>query len=460
MIDFKQEVLKRKDEIIKNLQELLRIESELTTFDPNREGAPFGEGPKEALDWMLNLGKEKGFVVNNVDGYAGDITFGDTKDYVAILGHLDVVPAGSDWNFPPYGAEIHDGKIYARGAMDDKGPTIAAFYAMVILKELGIDLSKRVKLILGIDEESGWRCVRHYFSKYPEIPVSGFVPDADFPLIYAEKGITRTIITAPLAEDNILLIDGGIRDNMVPDYSVVEIRKDAFDKDLFLNIANRNNFDYELVENEESIKITFKGVSAHGSLPWLGKNAIDHLFITLEALGFESPLIKFANTYLTEDVYGKKLGIQYKDDEMGDLTVNWGTIKQVEDGIYELNLNIRYPNNVNYENDVLAKINDVINPLNFSVKTNHHQKLLYQDPNSELVKTLMNVYQKHTGDMEAKPMTIGGGTFARALPNTLAFGMSFPGKPNYLHQPNEFVEIDDLLKATAIYTEALYELSK
>src|SRR5690554_6238030 len=125
MIDFKQEVLKRKDEIIKNLQELLRIESELTTFDPNREGAPFGEGPKEALDWMLNLGKEKGFVVNNVDGYAGDITFGDTKDYVAILGHLDVVPAGSDWNFPPYGAEIHDGKIYARGAMDDKGPTIA-----------------------------------------------------------------------------------------------------------------------------------------------------------------------------------------------------------------------------------------------------------------------------------------------------------------------------------------------
>mgnify|MGYP000883441875 CR=1 FL=1 len=179
MIDFKQEVLKRKEDLIKHTQELLRINSELTTFQSDSD-MPFGKGVHESLMYMLNMGEKDGFNVLNADGYAGHIELGDQFEYVGMMGHLDVVPAGSGWDHPPYGATIVDNKIVARGAMDDKGPTMAAYYAMKILKELNLPLKRRIKLILGTDEETAWRGVRYYFKLFPEQPVYGFIPDADF----------------------------------------------------------------------------------------------------------------------------------------------------------------------------------------------------------------------------------------------------------------------------------------
>ncbi len=458
-IDFKNEVLKRKDEIIKDVQNIIRIKSELTTFDPNRVGAPFGEGNKEALDWMLALGEKDGFKTVNVDGFAGHIEYGDQKEFVGIMGHLDVVPAGNDWTYPAYGAEIHDNKIYGRGAEDDKGPTIASYYAMKILKELNVPLSKRIKLVLGIDEESGWRCVRHYFMKYPETPVSGFIPDADFPLIYAEKGITRTVLKTEMTDDKIISIDAGFRDNMVPDFALAKLVFNSSYESLFNDYVKKNQLDatFSVENNEIIVRVT--GISAHGSTPELGKNAIDYLFDILNALHIENNLTHLVNTYLSHDNYGKKLGINYKDEEMGDLTVNFGVLKYDGKNVL-INLNLRYPNGVDYQKDVFEKIEQLVKPLGFVVSVEHHQKLLYNDPNSELVQTLMNVYYKHTNDLEAKPITIGGGTFARAMPNTVAFGPHFLGKPSYIHQKNEFIDIDDLLKATIIYLESLYELAK
>ncbi|CCV64455.1 Acetylornithine deacetylase [Alteracholeplasma palmae J233] len=458
-IDFEKEVLKRKDEIIKDLQELIKINSELTTFDPSRVGAPFGEGNKEALDWMLALGKKDGFKTVNVDGYAGHIEYGDAKEFVGMIGHLDVVPAGNDWTYPAYGAEIHDGKMYGRGTEDDKGPTIAAYYALKILKELGVKLSKRVKLILGIDEESGWRCVRHYFSKYPESPVSGFIPDADFPLIYAEKGITRTVLKSSFIDERIIKLEGGFRDNMVPDFAEAVLVYNASYQQLFDKYVKENNLDATFKEENNQINIRVKGISAHGSLPELGKNAIDLLFDILKALKIENNLTLLADKYLTHDNYGKKLGVNYHDEEMGDLTVNFGVLKyDGKDALIYLNL--RYPNNVNYDKDVLPKINNEIKEFNFVATVEHHQQLLYKDPNSEMIQKLMNVYKKHTNDVDAKPLSIGGGTFARAMPNVVAFGPHFLDKPSYIHQKNEFIIIEDLIKATIIYTESLYELAK
>src|SRR5690606_10356919 len=153
-IDFKKLVVQYKDQLIKDTQKLLQINSELTSFDPNREGAPFGPGNKAALDFMLELAKRDGFSFENVDGYAGHIQFGDSKEYIGSIGHLDVVPAGSGWTYPAYGAEIHDNKIYARGSEDDKGPTMAVYYAMKILKESGLKLNKRIKLVLEIGRAS------------------------------------------------------------------------------------------------------------------------------------------------------------------------------------------------------------------------------------------------------------------------------------------------------------------
>lgn len=456
-IDFKALVLKYKDQFIKDTQDLLRINSELTTFDPNRKGAPFGEGNKQALDFMLDLAKRDGFKFENVDGYAGHIEYGDSKDYIGSIGHLDVVPAGSGWTYPAYAAEIHDNKIYARGAEDDKAPTMAVYYGMKILKELGVELKTRIKLILGLDEESGWKCVDYYFKKYPEVPIAGFIPDADFPLIYAEKGITMTIIRGQFNNDVLYKIEGGLRANMVPESAKAHVRPDLVIKHKFLEYLTKHDYNGQAqLKSDELILETF-GKSAHGSLPDDGVNALHIMFAALKYAGVDNELVNFADQYLNFDNLGKKFGINYKDKEMGNLTVNLG-LASSKNNQFELVLNLRYPNGVNYEKDVFEKITTLL-PESFGLDVEHHQKLLYKDPNSPLIKTLMNVYQKHTGDM-TPPISIGGGTFARATENVVAFGPHFINKPTYIHQKDEFIDIDDLMQALAIYTESLYELAK
>lgn len=456
-IDFKSLVLKYKDQFIKDTQALLRINSELTTFDPNRIGAPFGEGNKEALDFMLNLAKKDGFVTENVDGYAGHIEFGDSEEFIASIGHLDVVPAGSGWTYPPYAAEIHDNKIYARGSEDDKGPTMAVYYAMKILKDLGVELKTRIKLILGSDEESGWRCMNHYFKKYPQVPKAGFIPDADFPLIYAEKGITTTIIRGSFDNSEIISLDGGLKSNMVPESAAAHLKPDLVKKQAFIDYLKKNNLNGTAKIEDNVLVLTVLGKSAHGSLPNDGVNAIHLLFNGLKAIGLTIDLVQFVDKYLSNDVYGKKLGVAYKDAEMGDLTVNWGVLR-TQGNQFEIVLNLRYPNGVNYQTDIFDVIDKLL-PNEYKLSVEHHQKLLYKDPNSELIQTLMGIYKKHTGD-DSKPISIGGGTFARATDNVVAFGPHFLNKPTFIHQKDEFIDIDDLIMATIIYTESLYQLAK
>ncbi|PKK94109.1 MAG: dipeptidase PepV [Tenericutes bacterium HGW-Tenericutes-6] len=457
-INFKEEVLKRKDELIADLTRIIKINSEMTTYDPERKGAPFGEGIKEALDAMLEIGERDGFETVNLDGYAGHIEYGKQKDFVGMIGHLDVVPAGNDWTYDPYGAEIHNGKMYGRGTEDDKGPTIAAYYALKILKELNLPLSKRVKLILGTDEETAWRCMRHYFSVYPESPVSGFIPDADFPLIYAEKGIARIFIEGALDHPDIAQIHGGFRDNMVPDYASALLKPTRDYMGLFAEFLQKKGYVGESKEQDGLIFVKVIGKSAHGSTPEFGENAIDRLFEFFIELEFTGNLVKLYRDLLLNDYAGKKLGVSYKDEEMGPLTNNVGVII-AEKGTYQIHLNLRYPNGVDF-NQTVEALKAITNPYQASITVDKHQLLLYKDPHSDLVKTLMAVYQKHTKDDKAKPITIGGGTFARAMPNCVAFGPHFLNKPTFIHQKNEFIDIDDLLLATIIYTEALYELAK
>lgn len=457
-INFKQEVLSRKEQIIKDLQDLIKINSELTTFDPNRKGAPFGEGTKEALDLMLAFGKRDGFETVNLDGYAGHIEYGKQKEFVGMIGHLDVVPAGNGWDYPPYGAEIHNNRMYGRGTEDDKGPTIAAYYALKILKELNVPLSKRIKLILGNDEETAWRCVRHYFSVYPEAPVSGFIPDADFPLIYAEKGIARIFVEGKLDHPDFIEIHGGFRDNMVPDYASALLEPSRDYVGLFADFLKQKGYEGQGAMKDGKAFIKVSGKSAHGSTPQYGENAIDRLFEFFLEQNLTSNLVKLVDDLLIHDIKGEKLGVLYHDEEMGPLTNNFGVLI-AKDGQYQIHLNLRYPNGVNFDQTV-ETIKEKVLPYQATCTVDKHQLLLYKDPNSDLVKKLMAVYIKHTGDKNAKAITIGGGTFARAMPNCVAFGPHFLDKPTYIHQKNEFIDIDDFLTATIIYTEALYELAK
>ncbi len=456
-IDFKNEVLKRKDEIINDLTGLIKINSELTTYDPNRVGAPFGQGIKESLDFMLNLGEKDGFDVVNLDGYAGHISYGNQKEFVGTIGHLDVVPAGNDWTYPAYGAEIHDNKMYGRGTEDDKGPTIAVYYALKILKELDVKLSKRIKLILGTDEETAWRGVRHYFSLYPEIPVSGFIPDADFPLIYAEKGISRIFLEGKLNSKDIVSLTGGFRDNMVPDFAEAYLNPTKDFKKLFNAFLKDNAYKGVTEDKDGLVYVKVFGKSAHGSTPQFGENAIDRLFEFIFESGIKHPVVDLAKERLIHDIHGKNLGVNYHDEEMGDLTINLGAMSTIN-GSYRFNLNLRYPNGVNFD-DVVETLKQNVKAYKTKVVVDNHQELLYIDPKSELVQKLLAVYRKHTNDF-SEPITIGGGTFARALPNSVAFGPHFLDKPTYIHQKNEFIDLDDFFKAITIYTEALYELAK
>jgi len=454
MINFKEEVLKRKDDLICDLQTLIRFKSELTTFDPNRVNAPFGESIQDALEWFLNMANKDGFNTLNVDGYAGHIILGNQETFVGSIGHLDVVPAGNGWEHDPYGAEIVGSLMYGRGTQDDKGPTLAVYYAMKILKELGVELKHAIKLILGTDEETAWRGVEYYFNKFPDAPVSGFIPDADFPLIYAEKGISRINIAVPVDASDIIEMTGGFRDNMVPDYAEVKLLPNHPYEDLFNDYLNKQNLKGDVRSERDGIILKIHGKSAHGSLPEEGVNAIDLLMRFLIDVE-KSPFTKLYDRFLFDDLHGKKMNIFHQDDEMGPTTSNVGVI-QIKDGKAIIYLNYRYPFGIEFK-DVIQRVKDAFGE--DAVTVDHHKEIIYNDPNSPLVQTLLNVYQTHTGDYESKPFSIGGGTFARAMPNVVAFGAHFLNTPSNIHQPEESIDLDDLIKATIIYTEALYRLA-
>ena len=454
MINFKEEVLKRKDDMIADLQTLIRFKSELTSYDPTRVQAPFGESIRETLEWFLSLAKKDGFETLNVDGYAGHIILGSQKTFVGSIGHLDVVPAGNGWEHDPYGAEIIGNLMYGRGTQDDKGPTIAVYYAMKILKELGLELKHAIKLILGTDEETGWRGVEHYFKKFPEAPVSGFIPDADFPLIYAEKGISRINIKVPLSDSDIVTMTGGFRDNMVPDFAKVSLKTSKDYQTLFNQYLLDNRLKGDIEQDEDLITLTVHGKSAHGSLPHEGINAID-LMMKFLIDHEKSTFTSLYNKYLYNDLYGKKMSIYHEDEEMGPTTANVGVIN-ISNGEALIYLNYRYPFGIEFD-DVVHRIKDSFGDTYVSV--DHHKAIIYNDPNSPLVQTLLSVYQEHTGDTNSKPFSIGGGTFARAMPNVVAFGAHFLNTPTNIHQPEEFINIDHLITATIIYTDALYRLA-
>lgn len=458
------EVQKRKQDLIRDTQSFLQIKSVLDEKTKS-ETAPFGEGIQKALLALLNKGEEEGFLVKNVDSYAGHIEFGQGEEIVGILCHIDVVPEGDGWQSDPFGADIRDGKIYARGALDDKGPTMAAFYAMKIVKDLGFTLNKRVRMIIGTDEESDWRCVEHYF-KHEEMPDLGFAPDADFPIIFAEKGIIDAkLVLQEVAEtegDYLLKsFHSGRRYNMVPDYAKAKlsIKGNAEHiQSLFYDFLEEFHINGDIqIETEEAV-LQVKGVSAHGMEPNNGVNAgvllalfLERLFLNKRGHMFISEITsKFAN-----DTRGVNLNIASSDEISGQLTVNVGIMsyKDGEDGY--IGLNIRYPVTGDSE---LVRIN-LENLKAFQLVEFNDSKPHHVDQNDPLIKTLQKVYENQTGE-KAKLISIGGGTYARSLKSGVAFGPLFPGRPDIAHQKDEYIEIDDLLKATAIYAEAIYELAK
>ncbi|MCM3237326.1 dipeptidase PepV [Heyndrickxia oleronia] len=467
-INWMEEVLKRKEDLIKDLQGILKIKSVLDE-ENSAPNAPLGQGVKDALQYLLDLGEKDGFTAKNVGDLAGHLEMGDGKDLLGILCHVDVVPEGDGWSVDPYGGEVKDGKIYSRGASDDKGPTMAAYYAMKIVKELGLPIEKRVRMIIGTDEESNWRCVEHYF-KHEEMPSIGFAPDADFPIINAEKGIADYDIVLPSsvieeqADITLLSFQSGRRYNMVPDFASAVLTFDGEKTDIlqrYSDFLQKIGLKGKYFIDNGELHLELEGISAHGMEPKNGKNAGLFLTTFLNELDLDTSAkryIDFAVNILFDQSRGEGLGVQYQDEITGDLTINVGKM------LYEVNsggrfgLNMRYP--VTFDMEKNKKIiNDKVNEKGFVIENFSDSKPHHVDANTDLVKTLQKVYEEQTGE-KAELLSIGGGTYARSLKSGVAFGALFPGRPDVMHQKDEFMFIEDLIKATAIYAQAIFELAK
>lgn len=470
-IDWKAAVYERKEEMLRDLQAFLQIPSVLKEEEA-KEGEPFGPDVANALKFILKRSEEMGMRTENLDGFIGYAEFGEGKEMVGILCHVDVVPPGKGWSVPPFSGRIVGDRIISRGASDDKGPSIAALYGAKLVKDLGLPLKRRIRLIYGADEESEWRCIDRY-KKTEEIPTIGFAPDADFPLIYAEKGLYNVAIRFRLGSGGntgvqLLSFRAGERNNMVPDHAEARLSVDDPNlmeriRDTYLAFLKEKGYSGDWSIQDGELQLSVKGLSAHGSLPELGRHAGWRLAEFLDGVDLDQEggrLIEALKSLFMEDPKGKKLGIETNDPVMGDLTVNVGVISYPANtqGGEMVKINIRYPSSTDVDRirgQILARIGHFGGEI---VKEDYKLTPHLVPKDHPLVKTLLEVYRGQTGDFR-EPVAIGGATYARSLPLGVAFGATFPGREDVAHQKDEYLLIEDLLKATAIYAEAIYRLA-
>ncbi|MDO4518048.1 MAG: dipeptidase PepV [Bacillota bacterium] len=473
-MEFLEQVYKKiednKTEMLSSLSKLISVPSVAVETKGNE---PFGHHVAEAYRMMMEKAENEGFDTFDADGYGGHIDFnGSNEGILGIVGHLDVVPEGDGWDFDPYGGEILDGCLCGRGTVDDKGPVMASYYGMKALKDCGFEPAKTVRLILGLDEETNWHGMDYYLDHVGDYPDLGFTPDGDFPVIRAEKGILIFDIVKKLPETKgkgleLSSIKGGTAANAVPDFAravIMDTTGSGYDLIKEMVASCRNNYGWKINCKGvgKGLEVTVKGKSSHGAKPELGINAITILMDFLGRLNFlndgVADFISFYNDHIGYDLHGENIGCDLEDEESGKLVFNVGKI-QLDKNAVRLTVNVRYPISSN-EEEVYAGLMKVLDQYDYGIIKLRSQDPINIDKDSELVGTLMDIYARNTGDYDSKPLVIGGGTYARAMDNIVAFGARFPGEPELGHQRNEKISIDNLMKLTRIYAEAIYELAK
>ena len=433
-----------KEEFLSSLKLLISYPSVL---NENENGTPFGQAIQDVLEKTLEICQGLGFkTYRDPKGYYGYAEIGQGKELLAVLCHLDVVPSGdeADWKTPPFEAVVKDGFIFGRGVQDDKGPSMAALYAVKALLDSGVVFQKRVRFIFGTDEETLWRCMGRY-NELEETATLGFAPDSSFPLTYAEKGLLQVKLHGPGSD--FLQLEAGEAFNVVPAKASYQ---GAFLEKVIAGLRAAG-FDYEEMADE----VTVLGVPKHAKDAAQGINAVVRLAKVLQLLA-PHPALSFIADAVGEDATGSRLFGPILDEPSGSLSFNIAGLTITPERS-EIRIDLRIP--------VLADKEDLVRVL--SKKAADYQLTyeefdylapLYVPKDSKLVSTLLSIYQEKTGDT-SPAMSSGGATFARTMPNCVAFGALFPGAEQTEHQANERAKLDDLYKAMDIYAETIRRLA-
>ena len=454
-----------RQEMLEDICLLCKINSERSAY---QEGMPYGEGPSRALMQALSMAENYGFSINNYDNYVGTADLNEGERRLDILAHLDVVPAGEGWTVTePFKPLEQDGKLYGRGTADDKGPAIAALYAMRAVKELKLPVTKNVRLILGTDEECGSSDILHYYDVEPEAPMT-FSPDGAFPVVNIEKGRLPGHFTAEFepskAAARILSVQGGTKVNVVPGkaFAVIEGLDDDLVRAEGETLLRETGVSFELQGKNHTLEITAVGEGAHASTPQEGKNALCALIRLLTRLPFEpcgqiAALKQLEGLFPFEDTAGEQLGVAMEDELSGALTLAFSLLEVREDGL-EASFDIRCPICGNEEN-VLKPIQAKLEEHGFTLTNESMEPAHHVDGESDFVKTLLNVYERYTG-RKGSCQSMGGGTYVHSLKNGVAFGASMPETDNRMHGADEFAVIEELLMSAKIFAQAIVELCK
>lgn len=438
---------KRSDEMLDKIGRLVKYNSVQGSACP---GKPFGEMPAAVLNEALCIAEELGFRVTNLDNYCGYAEIGSGDEIIGIAGHLDIVPAGDDWHYDPFTLTHVGDYVYGRGTTDDKGPMIEALYAVLLLRETGVKLNKRIRLIFGCNEETGMLCMKHYRENAEKITL-GFTPDGNFPCIHGEKAHMGLKVTSK--KTNIINMKGGFVSNAVCNRCTTAIPANSVDLTSLHNALNETGLtSFTVSETEEEIVIDAVGKAAHASTPLLGVNAAGCTMAALEKAGFDDDFVKFYNSRIGTSCDGAGCGLKF-EDKYGKLTLCNGIVN-TENGTITCSIDIRVPVTVDAEK-LRSSIAPFLEDSRGRIEITGIGSPLFVPEDSPLVQSLYGAYRSITGDEVNKPEVIGGGTYAKALPGIIAFGPEYPGEDYRIHDADEYLKVSQMIESTEIYYNAI-----
>ncbi|MDO4566252.1 MAG: Sapep family Mn(2+)-dependent dipeptidase [Oscillospiraceae bacterium] len=455
-------VLSNKEALLRDIKRLVDIKSVKAAPEPD---APYGAGVRKVQLEAMELCRELGFeTVADCEGRIAYAAYGPQDRHIGIVAHLDVVPEGTGWFGDPYRCEEREGFLIGRGVIDDKGPFVVAAYAAKYLIDKAADLKYGVRLILGLDEETGMSDIEYYKSRCPQ-PVFAFTPDAGFPVGHGEKGIySADLVSPPLKGGVILKLEGGVASNVVADTAEALLKLECFEK---LEQAAADFERVSVAKEASGVKVTAKGVAAHAGTPHEGINANYILADFLVKSGVLSEAEQRALAFVSlaaSSFDGEQFGIACDDGLFAPLSIIGGVLTLKDDRIV-LNVNSRYPTAIT-AGELEARVAETARANGFEAVNVSNSGPFYMDPENPAVKLMCEIYNEVTGS-EEKPFVMSGGTYARHMENAVSYGLEFPGQekedPEWVgscHMKNEGLKIERALQACEIYIKTLVRLQE